>query len=114
MAEVEQENAFGMSHDIGLNSITLALAMVAGTGVVVMIVALAIGVIAPDQQDLVAILFVAGLLAMIGGSIAWAGVVRPFENFDDINIGTYEGHHHEEHDDEHDDEHAEESAESAH
>jgi hypothetical protein len=82
-------------HDIGLNPLTLTLAMVAGTGVVLMIVALGVGVIGgEDAGSAPGILFGAGFLAMIVGSVAWYGVVQPHKHFDDINVPLDDGHGH--------------------
>lgn len=94
MAHHEEEHSGGISHDIGLNGLTYGLALLAGSGVVLMIVALAIGVIVPDSQNTVTLLFLGGLAMMIVGSIGWFGVVRPDTHFDDINIPADGGHGH--------------------
>lgn len=94
-----------VSHDIGLNSITMGFALLAGAGVTLMIVALGIGVIQGTAADggLIGLLFGGGLLALLAGAIAWYGVVRPDTHFDDINVplDTGHGHGHDEHADEH-------------
>lgn len=84
------------AHDTGHTPLTLGLAMVAGLGVVLMMSAGAIGVIEGDAADAgtVGLLFLAGLAAFIAGTAGWAGVVRPWENFDDINEPQYHGHEH--------------------
>lgn len=88
--EIEQ-----VTHDIGLTPLTLGLAMLAGGGVVLMIVALAVGVVGDESStSLIGVLFVAGFLAFLAGSIAWYGVVRPDTHFDDINKPLDDGHGH--------------------
>lgn len=96
----DEETSGGMSHETGQNPLTLGLSFIAGGGVTLMIVALAIGVADPAQESLVWLLFLVGLAMMIGGIVAWLGVVRPHENFDDIDQPLYDGH---DHDDDHDD-----------
>jgi 4-amino-4-deoxy-L-arabinose transferase-like glycosyltransferase len=99
--EIEQ-----VKHDIGLTPLTLSLAMLAGGGVVLMILALALGVVGDETStSLISVLFVGGLLALITGSIAWYGVVRPDTHFDDINQPLDGGHGHG-HDTETHDDHA--------
>ncbi|HEX2619121.1 MAG TPA: hypothetical protein VHL11_03210 [Phototrophicaceae bacterium] len=88
--EIEQ-----VKHDIGLTPITLSLAVLAGVGVTLMIFALAIGVSGGENTGgTVGLLFISGLLAMITGSAAWFGVVRPDTHFDDINKPLDGGHGH--------------------
>ncbi|MBC8170708.1 MAG: hypothetical protein H7X77_03520 [Anaerolineae bacterium] len=88
--EIEQ-----VRHDIGLTPLTLSLAMLAGAGVVLMITALAVGVVGDESStSLVSVLFVGGFLAFITGAIAWYGVVRPDTHFDDINQPLDGGHGH--------------------
>jgi hypothetical protein len=83
-----------VAHDIGLNATTLGFSMIAGFGIVLMIVALAIGVISGNSADptaaasntsTITILFVAGLLGLIVGAAAWISMTQPFKHFDDIN-----------------------------
>lgn len=91
----------------GQNALTLGLSLLAGSGATLMIVALGIGVVSGEgNQNLVGLLLIIGLGILIAGSVAWAGVVQPWANFDDINEPQYFGHHHDEHHD--DDEHADE------
>ena len=87
-------------------NVLYGLAMIGGLGLTLMIVAAGIGVLNLDGFDNSIIgLFVGlgfGLLvASIGG---WVIAVRPHENFDDITVAQYHGHHHEEH---HEEAHAE-------
>lgn len=92
------------AHDTGNNPLTVSLALMAGLGVTLMMVAAGIGVIQGESADseLVGLLFAGGIGLFIVGVVAWAGVVRPWENFDDINEPHYHGHHHDEaHEDDH-------------
>jgi len=75
-------------------ALIFGLAMVAGGGLTAMIVALGIGVIRGAEADSTVIgsVFIAGLLLLALGIGAWVGLVRPFDHFDDINVGTYTGH----------------------
>ncbi|MCU0498654.1 MAG: hypothetical protein MUF87_14985 [Anaerolineae bacterium] len=95
MAGHEVENPTGV-HETGQNSLTLSMSLIAGGGVVLMITALAIGVI-NGQSSLIGILFIGGLLAFIAGTAAWFGLVQPHKNFDDINRPLYHGEHHDDH-----------------
>jgi ABC-type nickel/cobalt efflux system permease component RcnA len=92
--------AFGTSHDTGQNSLTLGLSLLAGTGLTVMMIALALGVVGVNS-DSVGLAFLAGTTALIVGVGAWLGVVRPWEHFDDINIPAEDEHHGHDHHDDH-------------
>lgn len=84
-----------VQHDIGLDSMTFSLAMVAGSGVVLMIIALGIGAIYGEGAGgLIGILFGVGLLAMVSGAVAWFGIVQPQKHFDDINVPAEDDHGH--------------------
>jgi ABC-type nickel/cobalt efflux system permease component RcnA len=82
--------------------LALGLSMVAGLGVVSMIVALAVGVVQGSAADGNAIgtLFAAGLILFILGAGGWFAVVQPQKHFDDISKPMDTGHGHEEHHDE--------------
>ena len=74
------------------------LAMAGGLGMTLMIVAATIGVIGGAELDaastnLVGLGIVSGLLILITAIGFWLGLVRPFENFDDINVPTEPEHH---------------------
>lgn len=83
------------------------LAMVAGAGLVLMIVVLAVGVIQGEQANssLMGLLFTGGLALLITGAAGWVFVVQPQRHFDDINQpaesdhvhGHAEEHAHDEH-----------------
>jgi hypothetical protein len=90
MAHHEEESP-GMKHDIGLTPVTLGLAILAGSGMTLMIVAGAIGVITGQGVEL---MFIIGTLALIGGGAAWMAIERPFTHFDDINQPLDGGHGH--------------------
>lgn len=87
------------------NPLTFGMSMVAGLGVVLMIIALAIGVVTGDASstNLIGLTFFAGLVMLITGVVAWAAITRPFAHFDDINVpkDTGHGHGHEAHHDDH-------------
>ena len=95
---LEKINAMG-------NPAILLLAVVAGIGFILMMIALGVGVIGGAEADSSAIglLFVAGLGLFILGAVGWFATARPDRHFDDINVPQYTGHHEGEH---HDDTHA--------
>lgn len=81
----------------------VGMAFVAGIGVTLMILAAIFGVIGGSEADAAAsnqvgVLFIVGVGLTLAGLIAWFFTVRPFANFDDINVPLYHGH---DHDDEH-------------
>lgn len=82
--------------DTGQNTLTVSLAMIAGLGMTLMMVAAGIGVIGGEQADgsTFGLMFVGGLALFVLGLGGWLGVVRPWETFDDINQPHYTGHHH--------------------
>lgn len=72
--------------------------MVGGLGITLMIVAATIGVIGGTELDaastnLIGLAIVAGLLLLITAIGFWMGLVRPFANFDDINVPAEPEHH---------------------
>lgn len=74
------------------------LSMVGGIGITMMIIGATIGVIGGASLDahgsnLVGLAVVAGLLLLIVSIAFWTGLVRPFENFDDINVPAEPEHH---------------------
>lgn len=79
------------------NPLTFGLAMTAGIGLVVMIIALAVGVVQGETADSGAIGFavLTGFTLLLVGLIGWMIVVRPFDHFDDINVPKDTGHGHE-------------------
>lgn len=86
------------------NPAVLGLAMVAGLGLTLVIVALGIGVIEGSNADgnVVGLLFAAGVALFLLGAIGWFGVTQPQKHFDDINLPLEDEHHgHAAHTDEH-------------
>ncbi|MDX2137429.1 MAG: hypothetical protein SF123_04990 [Chloroflexota bacterium] len=78
------------------NPMTFGLAMLAGSGVILMILALGYGVVAGANADTNAIglFFILGIALMISGFIGWFAVTRPDLHIDDINIPLDDGHGH--------------------
>lgn len=76
----------------------VGLSMLGGLGITIMVVAAAMGVIGGESAnaDQIGFWVVLGLAMLVTAIIAWAAIVRPFENFDDINEPQYHGHHHDE------------------
>ena len=75
-----------------------SLAMAGGLGMTMMILAAAIGGIYGTALDAasthnIGLLFVSGLLVLMVAIGFWLGWVRPFENFDDINVPAEPEHH---------------------
>lgn len=80
----------------------IGLAFLGGSGIIAITIALGIGVVVPSIDGGVIGLIVTlgfGLMAMgIGG---WVFATKPYQNFDDINVPMYHGHHHDDDHDEH-------------
>jgi ABC-type nickel/cobalt efflux system permease component RcnA len=82
-----------VSRDINARfSLTVAFAFVAGTGVVLMMLAGAIGVIqgASANNDLLGLMFMAGTAFLIVGGVAWTGIIRPWEDYPSVTEGFFE------------------------
>ncbi len=78
----------------------LGMAMIAGLGVILMVLALAIGVVQGNTADsgAIGLLFVGGIAYFLVGAGGWYGLARPTQHFDDINVPMDDGHHgHNEH-----------------
>ena len=75
--------------------IPFGLSLTAGAGLILMILALAFGVVqgAAANSTAIGVTFAGGLGLLLIGVIGWLATVRPFEHFDDINVPTYTGHH---------------------
>lgn len=95
---LEKINAVG-------NPVILGMAMLAGLGFILMMIALGGGVIQGSAGDSnsIGLLFAAGVALFILGLVGWFATARPDQHFDDINVPQYTGHHEEAH---HDDTHA--------
>jgi hypothetical protein len=90
-----------MATDTGrkFTPLTMGLAMLAGFGLIFMVIALSIGAIEGANADSTAVglFFGGGLGMLIVGIGAWFAVVQPQKHFDNIEVPMYSGHHHEEH-----------------
>ena len=78
--------------------------MIAGLGVILVLTALAIGVIQGTAADssTVAITFVSDIGLFLIGAVGWFGLTQPQKHFDDINQPLDDGSHgHTESHDEH-------------
>lgn len=96
------------------NPAVLVTAMIAGLGVILAVVALALGVVQGDPNT-TGLLLAAGLALFVLGLAGWIGLVQPHKHFDDINVPAPDDHHHDEHHAEHAIEPAPDSAaETAH
>jgi len=75
--------------------IVLGVAMVAGVGVLLMMLALGVGVVQGKAADgnTVGLLFAAGLVLFVLGAGSWFAVVQPQKHFDDINQPAEDEHH---------------------
>lgn len=93
------------SHKRTSDLMAFGLALLAGLGMVLMMVAGGIGAVQGDKADsrLIGIVFALGLVSLVSGIIAWIAVVQPHRHFDDIDVPLEaEGHGHDEHaDDDH-------------
>lgn len=77
-------------------TVLTVLSMLGGLGIVMMVVAAAVGVVLPDiDSGLIGVLVMLGAGLLVAAIAGWVLVVRPYENFDDINEPLYHGHHHE-------------------
>ena len=86
-----------MDHNRLSNPLSLGLALIAGTGLVLMIVGLGYGVSAQDANaSAVGGIVLLGALALAFGVGGWIIVARPASHFDDINepkdLHTEEAH----------------------
>ena len=95
------------------NSSVLGMAMIAGLGVLLVILAASIGVVqgATADTNVIGMMFAGGVALFLFGAVGWFGLTQPHKHFDDINIPKDTGHHghaaHAEHDDHAQAEHAE-------
>lgn len=86
------------------NPAVVWMALVAGLGVTLVIVALGVGVVQGEAADsnTIGLAFAAGVALFILGAIGWFGLTQPQKHFDDINVPQDTGHHgHDEHPAEH-------------
>lgn len=96
------------------NPAILTVSLIAGTGVIIAILALAVGVVQGSAADnnLIGLVFAGGVVLFVLGAGAWVGMAQPHKHFDDINKPLDDGHHG--HNAHHEDEHAEEHASTGH
>ncbi|MFN8378755.1 MAG: hypothetical protein U0452_08795 [Anaerolineae bacterium] len=74
---------------------TFGLSLSAGFGLVMIIIALAVSVVAGESAAyLVSGAIVVGLVLMVIGIAGWLVVVQPWRHFDDINQPLDDGHGH--------------------
>jgi hypothetical protein len=68
-----------------------------------MILALAVGSVEGEtaNSQTMLVLFVGGLVLLIGGIGGWLAVVQPHRQFDDINVPAPDEHHDDDHHDDH-------------
>lgn len=109
-----------VSRDINQrDALTVAFAFIAGAGVIFMMLAGGIGVIQGENanNDLLGLMFVAGIAFLIVGGFAWTAVVRPWEAYPSVTEGFFDvkptaqqAHH----DDDHAHDNHEHDAHSAH
>lgn len=77
----------------------IGLAMLAGAGVTIIMLALTVGVIIPNvDSGLIGLSLLVGFGLLVMGVGGWVGVVQPHKNFDDITQPQYHGHHDDDHD----------------
>ncbi len=76
--------------------LTFSLALAAGAGLIIMIVALASGSIQGDSANTSTFngLFAIGVALFLVGIVGWLVVVHPWTHFDDINVPLDTGHGH--------------------
>ena len=89
------------AHDPMSKPIPFSLALAAGAGLILMMLALAFGVVQGDSANgtVIGVTFVGGLALLVFGIGGWLATVQPFKHFDDINVPQYTGHHEEHHED---------------
>jgi ABC-type nickel/cobalt efflux system permease component RcnA len=94
-----------VSRDINKrDALSVAFSFVAGAGVILMMLAGAVGVIQGDNADnaLLGLLFMAGAAFLIVGGVVWTSIVRPWEAFPSVTEGFFEtqpapAHHDDDH-----------------
>ena len=88
--------------------VPFGFSLTAGAGLILMILALAFGVVqgVAANGSVIGLTFVGGLALLIFGIAGWLAVVQPFNHFDDINVPQYTGHAADAHAAPHTDDHA--------
>jgi hypothetical protein len=82
-----------------LSTEEVALAFLIGAGFLLMALAGGVGAAFAGSANpsLYAMIFVLGLVVFVAGIGLWFAFVKPWEQFDDINVPKYTGHAHGEH-----------------
>ncbi len=77
----------------------VALAFLIGAGMLLMALAAGLGAAfgSAANEALYSMLFVLGAIALVAGIALWFAIVRPWTQFDDINVPKDSSGHHEEH-----------------
>ena len=78
-----------------LTNVEIALAFLIGLGVMFMALAGGMGAAFGNYANevLYGVIFAAGVLAFLSGVILWFVLVKPWMQFDDINVPKDTGHH---------------------
>ena len=73
----------------------VAIAFLIGVGLIMMMLAGCIGVALSSAANasFFGMMFLLGLLAAVFGTVLWLVYIRPWEQFDDINVPLDTGHH---------------------
>jgi hypothetical protein len=80
------------------------MSLTAGFGIILMLTALAIGVMQGSTADsnLIGLMFAGGVAFFLIGAAGWFGLTQPQKHFDDINVPMDTGHHGHDHGEPHD------------
>ncbi|MBI1278015.1 MAG: hypothetical protein GC179_07800 [Anaerolineaceae bacterium] len=73
----------------------LGMSMIAGLGVILIVIALAVGVVqgAAADSNSIGIAFISGIALFVLGAVGWFGLTQPQKHFDDINQPLDDGSH---------------------
>jgi hypothetical protein len=74
------------------DSLTLGLSLLGGLGVTLMMTAGAIGVIQGEaaNNSVLGFMFIGGAAAFVAAAVGWAGVTKPWDNFQSVTEGYYD------------------------
>ena len=77
----------------------IALAFLIGVGLTLMGIAGGVGVTFAEtaNEAFYGVMFWIGMFAFVAGSVLWLAVIRPWRQFDDINVPKDTGHGHGDH-----------------
>lgn len=84
-----------MNTELNRPAVIVGLAFMAGLGLILMVIALAMGVIEGEAANMntVNMTFLAGLVLLVSGIAGWIAVAQPHRHFDNINVPQDDGHH---------------------